>query len=359
MTLPAGMTYRTVVGKFTDVEPGAVRAITFASPGWLFGDEIVAPFAVELVLTPESDGTFTIELPSTDDPAYVPQPWLYRVKLTGGVNVQRGTLAVPHVGDGDIDLATNLQLPDAAEPGAVYLLANARGVAGGVAALDADGDVTDALGNKITGGEGGAVSWSSITGKPTAFAPSAHAAAHADGGADEVTLTTAQVTGLDARLDALEDAPVPAGSSVVVTRAVLTAGNYAVGADASWTPITAGPTLVVPAVVGDNLDMFLVGMLDHNVSRTDFFEIVVLVGGAIARYSSTGTASPSGSPEGDPAQYPNDRFAGWTSGMSFEVGAGDLSGGSVTFGIAHKGAGGGSLFASNYPLRWRAVNYGQ
>jgi hypothetical protein len=370
MTLPVGMTYRTVVGKLTDVEPGAVRAICFASPGWLFGDEIVAPFAVELAFAIDSDGTFSIELPSTDDPAYVPQPWLYRVKITGGSNVQRGTLAVPHVGTGDIDLATSLQLPGAAVAGAVYLLANARGVAGGVAGLDADGDVVDAAGTKITGGEGGATSWSSITGKPTSFAPSGHGLSHADGGSDEIVLDASQIgTGTIA----IGRLPVGAGASqvaagththegggggteIVVVREVERGGNTTPVTNAAWTFLSGAPTLSIAAAVGDYVEFSILSMLFN--PGNGYYDLAVIVGGSPVRYFATDTATPGA--EGCPAFYPQpSSFRTYGPTFEFEVEAGDLSGGTVTVGWVNKGNGTGVVYADNtYPLKWRAMNYG-
>lgn len=97
-------------------------------------------------------------------------------------------------------------------PAPVY----AKGVAGGVAALDTDGDVVDASGAKVTGGgdvasvngQTGAVTltasdvgalpasytppapaWSDVSGKPSTFAPAAH------------TQAISTITGLQAALD--------------------------------------------------------------------------------------------------------------------------------------------------------------
>ena len=44
--------------------------------------------------------------------------------------------------------------------------------------------------------------WSTITGKPSTFAPSAHASSHGAAGGDPITVTVGQVTGLQAALDA-------------------------------------------------------------------------------------------------------------------------------------------------------------
>jgi hypothetical protein len=100
-------------------------------------------------------------------------------------------------------------------------------------------------------------------------------------------------------------------------------------------------------------------MLNCGGGADNFFDPVVVVSGAIARAASSGTATPAA--EGDPGLYPSTAvlFRGSTTVFSFTVQAGDLSGGNVTFGLAHKGSGGGTpkVYASTaYPFRWRARN---
>lgn len=134
-------------------------------------------------------------------------------------------------------------------------------------------------------------------------------------------------------------------------------GDLTMPSDAGWTPV-AGLSLPIAAAVGDNVELVLNCMFDVGPAASDFFEMVVLVGGAIARCGSSGTATPS--TEGDPALYPSTgvRFRGSHASMSFEVEAGDLSGGNVTFGLAHKGTtGAAKIYASTaFPFRWHARN---
>jgi hypothetical protein len=150
-------------------------------------------------------------------------------------------------------------------------------------------------------------------------------------------------------------APAAAGSGTAPTfaRSIVTSGDVGMAADAGWTPVT-GLSLSLAAVSGDNVAFTYQGLLDGNSGATDFFDLAVLVGGAIVRFCSTGTVSPTASGEGDPALYPATavRFRGSVSVFSLAVASGDLSGGNVTFGLVHKGAGGGKAFASaNYPAR--------
>jgi hypothetical protein len=90
-----------------------------------------------------------------------------------------------------------------------------------------------------------------------------------------------------------------------------------------------------------------------------FFDTVVLVGGSPVRFASTGTGSAA--IEGDPGLYPDINFRPqFGLGMVVTCASGDLSSGSITFGIAViNPSGGGKLYASSdYPFRWRIVNYG-
>jgi hypothetical protein len=146
------------------------------------------------------------------------------------------------------------------------------------------------------------------------------------------------------------------GTAPTFARDIVTSGNVAISADASWTPV-AGLTLAIPAAIGDNVSLDLACLISHTASS--FYELAVLVGGSPVRYASTGTASPAGGAEGDPSMYP---LAGGalhplSTFMDFTVESGDLSGGNVTFALMHLGSGGGQVYASTaFPFRWRARN---
>jgi len=256
MGLPSELSYVTVVGTIADVPTGAARAISLRCNEWLMGptaDLIVPPFSINPAVA--ADGTFTAQVPATDDPAWSPSGWAYRVLLNVDGKVLEGSLAVPTNTVGSLDIADALS-PDAPlDPATPFLLAASRGAPGGVAGLDADGDVIDSDGNKVTGGGGGggpspsstvaasatygqsatagaatnysrgdhrhgtpaAPAWSDVTGKPSTFAPSLPIAQSG------VTSLTADLAALDGRLDVLEarpaiitlatGAPVPGGTA--------------------------------------------------------------------------------------------------------------------------------------------------
>ena len=172
MPFPATLTLVTVSGAF-DVPPsgGATGTVQFIADRPLQGSTIVPPFERTAVLA--ADGTFTIQLPATNDPQWAPSGWAYRVVATVAGAVFSGTLQLDHQAT-SVTLAALLQPNGAAVTGTTYLLLSQRGVAGGVAGLDADGDVIDADGDKVGGG-GGAPSATVVS--ETAYGQSATAGA--------------------------------------------------------------------------------------------------------------------------------------------------------------------------------------
>lgn len=148
MTLPENLTYVTVQGS-VNVPAESTAMVIFKTPGWLVGNPFVPRFGIAAVIEP--DGSFDVQLPATDDPAWNPVDWTYAVEIRVGSSVLTGSLAVPYDTIGTIQLDAALDLDQPADAGQVsYLLSSARGAVGGVAALDTDGDVVDAEGNKIT-----------------------------------------------------------------------------------------------------------------------------------------------------------------------------------------------------------------
>jgi len=103
--------------------------------------------------------------------------------------------------------------------------------------------------------------WADVADKPAAFPPSAHAASHAAGGSDPVTLTVGQVTGLQAALDAkATPADVTAAVAAVVDAAPGTLDTLnelaaALGDDANFastvtTALAAKAPLASPTFTG-------------------------------------------------------------------------------------------------------------
>lgn len=148
------------------------------------------------------------------------------------------------------------------------------------------------------------------------------------------------------------------GTAPTFTRAYITSGDYANTVDAVWTPVS-GLTITIAAAVGDEVEAVYGCLLDLGVSANNFYDPCVIVGGSIVRFASTGTGTSAGANEGDPAIYPNagSRFRGADVSFGFTATSGDISGGNITFGMAHIGPGGGKVFANtNYPFRWTVRN---
>jgi hypothetical protein len=148
------------------------------------------------------------------------------------------------------------------------------------------------------------------------------------------------------------------GTAATFARAYITSGDFANTVDAVWTPVS-GLTISIAAVVGDNVEALYGCLLDLGISANNFYDPCVIVGGSIVRFASTGTGTSAGANEGDPAIYPNagSRFRGADVSFNFTATSGDISGGNITFGMAHIGPGGGKVFANtNYPFRWTVRN---
>lgn len=152
MPFPSGVTLVTVTGKVSGVPDGLPAAVKFTAANWAAGPAANAlwpSFTRHAVIA--ADGTFSINLPATDDPAWTPVNWSYTVTLTYGDTTTTGTLTVPYAG-GTFDLADRIDLGGTVTAGVTYMPLSLRSAAGGVAGLDVDGDVIDADGTKIVNG---------------------------------------------------------------------------------------------------------------------------------------------------------------------------------------------------------------
>jgi hypothetical protein len=489
MAFPVGLTLVTVHGRI-DALPsgGASGQACFTRPYALVGgaDNSIVPPRPEYA-TLDAAGEFTILLPATNDPDWTPVNWAYSVEIISSSGIIRGTLQLDYQSP-TVELADLIQLNGAAAVGATYIALSSRGVALGVAALDADGDVNDAAGNKITGGGGGGgtpagtvvaasgYGQSSTAGAASTYSRGDHshgtpalgvssttAAAgdhtHTDkmstGGGTGFTMAnggqTAQASstrmdlgfsnaasgagvelykGADGskpgsivalfgsvsggsllamhydalgnyapRIEVLAaggvkvyDSSVPStpsasavlysesgalkyinpagvvttlggggGTAPTFARAYVTSSDIVMPNDAAWAPIS-GLTLALAAASGDDVEIEMNCMLHSGGGADNFYDLVILVGGSIVRYASTGSGTSNN--EGDPALYPSTAvlFHGCTTSWGLTLAPGDVSGGNVTFGLAHKGPGGGvpKVYASpapgGYPFRWRARN---
>jgi hypothetical protein len=236
-------------------------------------------------------------------------------------------------------------------------------------------------------GSGTGSDWADITSKPTTFPPSDHdhviadttglqaaldakaASSHGHAIADTTGLQTAldakaalTVTdALDTRVDALEAAPGGGGgTTIVVKRAKVTSGNIVPQASVGvWSLLTGSPVLTIPAAVGDYVAFDFPALLYGPSGSTTFLDLAVVVSGSPVRYQSTDTATPA--LEGSPSLYPvPSSFRAYGPTFEFVVTSGDLDSGNVNVRFAIKGPGVGTIYAStDYPLKWRAINYGE
>lgn len=321
---------------------------------------VITPNAPYRTVT-DADGAFTLQVPATDDPAWTPQGWTYTVVVDTGERKHSWPAAVPYDTPGG---QMPLPMPAvSASAGQAYAPIGHTHPGGG--------------------GGGGSTAWADITGKPTTFPPVSHNHPISDITSLQAALNGKEASGaataaLAAHLAALDPhsqyltqaegdalyAPISeggggGGAAPVFVRQRITSGSFPNVEENTWT-VVPGLSISVPAVAGDSVELAVFCLLDHAVSALNYYETVVLVAGAAVRFASTGTNA--GSVEGDPALYTSNQRFTKVNGPLFNlaVQAGDLEGGNVTFGFAHKGPGSGRIFAdSSYPFRWHAVNFGQ
>jgi hypothetical protein len=145
-------------------------------------------------------------------------------------------------------------------------------------------------------------------------------------------------------------------TKLIVRKTRLTSGDITVPNTAGAWTLVAATTLAVPAVAGDYLELGWDFM--HNLSGNNFLDWTVAVAAAIVRAASSDTATPL--TEGLPSLYPGAAsFSNMRGLFSFVAASGDISGGNVTFQLATKAVGVGTVFRSaNYPMTLVAKNYG-
>ena len=143
---------------------------------------------------------------------------------------------------------------------------------------------------------------------------------------------------------------------LIVRRSKLTSGDIAVPNTAGAFALVAATTLAIPAVVGDYIEFNF--DLMYNLSGSNYQDWCVVVGGSIVRANSTNTATPG--TEGQPSLYPGAAAFSTAAGpFAFVAVSGDISGGNVTFQLAVKTTGTGTIYRSTtYPMTLTARNYG-
>lgn len=146
-------------------------------------------------------------------------------------------------------------------------------------------------------------------------------------------------------------------SRIVKARGRVTSGDITLpNVGSTWTQVS-GLTFSLPAAVGDYV--WFQPTLMMNPPGATFLDVAVKVSTNFVRFASSDAGAPS--TDGDPGMYKDAAYILAGGGvMEFVVESGDLDGSNVVFAIVHKGTGSTSILhaSTNYPLRWRAVNFG-
>jgi hypothetical protein len=135
-------------------------------------------------------------------------------------------------------------------------------------------------------------------------------------------------------------------------------GDVTLPGSTPWIGAVGLSGFAIPAQVGDRIVIQLSFLAV--LQGVNFLDTAVMVGGSPVRFASTGNGTPA--IQGDPTAY-RDVTGAVIRGMgpfTFVAEAGDISGGNVTFGLVHTGAGTTStVFAgTNYPFRYQSQNFG-
>lgn len=318
MPIPAEITLVTVTATYLrpDGSPASGRVSFVPSQVNALADTVLTTWRTTSYLN--SDGELSVQLPATDDASWEAPGWSYRViEQIDGADDRRYDITVPAASP-TLDLATAAPLAEPATASSYVLRSNIGTLVPPLVA----GKVPESY---LPASAGGDPEWEDIQNKPATFPPATHT--HEGSG----------------------------GAAIAVVRRTVTSGNITPQSTGSWAMVTGGPTIAIAAAAGDYVSFEICSALMRIVSS--FRDLAVVVGGVPVRYLSTGSSSSS--VEGAPAFYGDSTFRTHGTAFDFVVQNSDLSGGNVTVGFATKGAADGTIYAStDYPLVWRAMNYG-
>lgn len=339
----------TVVRSTLNLAPGATVSAVLSGPSGFKLDHSEQVTGYKVVAG--TDGSWSLDLPAQSTFRYPGSVWVIRH------NWATHYVVVPDSGPVYVDdiEVTNPGSGTAPTP-SVYLTRAERGALNGVASLDGTGKVPL---SQLPPSGGGGVSTVTATDATITIGGTG-----TDPTVGVNTIPESKVTGLVSDLalkapqtavDSLTTTVAGKGVKLVVKPRTVTSGNVTLpDTSGVWAPLS-GFEITIPAVSGDWVELSMNAMRSNSSSA--FIARAVRVEGTIVRYLSNGTGTPP--IEGDPEFYYDPTFPHISSKIGFQVTPGDLDTGLVRFIVATKGAGGGTLYASdNFPFNWAAYNHG-
>ncbi|WNI15588.1 hypothetical protein [Actinacidiphila sp. ITFR-21] len=329
MGLPEGIQTVTLTGHIA--RPDGAN-----SPDWVR----VSPAAGELVsavhgvilrgdvpAVPDSTGAWSMVLPANDDPTLQPTGGTYRVDRPGRSYYVQLLHAM-----GSVDLAELTPVPE--DDGEYVLTPGPQGPTGPPGPEGPAGPQGPGGGDTGPQGPAGPKGDTGEQGPAGTTGPKGDKGDPGDPGSGSSAIRTAE------------------------TRVI--AGDVILAASVPWVPVVSGGAfplaVTIPAAVGDRIRVDAVFM---RTGTGCYMDLAVLdASGAPSWFLGSRSATPL--PEGNPLYYPQTGgFPAATSSLQFTVEAGHVQAGAVTIGLAYRGSGPQTVYASaTYPASLLLTNLG-
>lgn len=307
------------------------------------------------------DGVNPLVVAGTDDTDLSPAGWAYRIEERVG-RIDKTYVAFIPAGAVTLHSLAPIELPPEGE----VLVRTVEGVgpdATGNIDLNLAGGgphthpISDVTGLQSALDLKAPLANPAFTGTPTGITKSHVGLANVDNTSDLAKpISAATQTALDGK-SATGHTHGGGGSGIkAIRRAVIANPGDATlpNSPATWVAV-AGFELSIPAAIDDEVELLWNAMRNNNASAV--LDAAVIVGSDIRRFGASNSSTPA--LEGNPAWYHTNTFTSHSGGFDFKVTANDLDGSNVRFVVVCKSNGTGTLFSStNYPFRWRALNYG-
>lgn len=360
MSLPDNIATVHVYGRFVDASgAGLSGTVSFTPNARVSSGEtgiVLQPVTVRL----DGEGFFSLDLAATNDTDLTPTGWAYRVRVSVDGRPWGFSTFLPSAPS----LIEFFDLvPVETAPPSLHYVFSVNNIL-----PDSNGNVNlGAISAPVTSVSGktgavtlvkGDVGLANVDNTSDLNKPVSTATSTALSGKENIgvaaTLDAAHVAAPDPHTQYQLESAVRLPT---VRQAYVTSGNLQLNVGTNtWGPLSGSPTLAIPAIAGDYVELSLTCLRQANANI--YLDVGVLVSGSIVRYLATGSSTPAG--EGDPGLY-HTALPAQSGVRGFTAQSGDISGGNVTFVVAIRNTSGASsllLASTDNPFHWRAINLG-